>query len=178
LIDPFNGLAWDLVARGPADPSDVAIAIRLAQQAAVWESTDWPDWPPSHRSHGILGVAYCRAGDWARAVSAFESAKGANGGGDPRDWFFLAIARRRLGDMSGARLWYDRAVAWIAQNDSEARDPELRGFRAEAEESLRSAPAVGPIAVRGVEEPARLPALAKTEVPQPGLRDESEDKDR
>jgi tetratricopeptide (TPR) repeat protein len=180
LIDPFNGLAWDLVARGPADPSDVAIAIRLAQQAALWESTDWPYWPPSHRSHGILGVAYCRAGDWARAVSAFESAMGANGGGDPRDWFFLAIARRQLGDMTGARLWYDRAVAWTAQNNSEARDPELRGFRAEAEESLRSAPAVGPIAVRGADGQALVqsPALASTDVPQRGHRDELEGKDR
>jgi serine/threonine protein kinase len=179
LIDPFNGLALDLVARREVDAADVAIAIRLAEQAALWESTDWPHWPQSHRALGILGVAYCRAGEWARAASAFESAMAANGGGDVRDWFFVAIARRQLGDLAGARHWYDRAVSWMVQHDSEARASELLGFRAEADEALRSAPAFRPVAVRvATDDLARSPALARMKTAQQGPRDENSDKDR
>jgi hypothetical protein len=51
-------------------------------------------------------------------------------GGDPTDWFFLAMAHWRLGDRDGGRAWYDRAVQWMKEHRSQ--DVELRCFRAEA----------------------------------------------
>ena len=34
-------------------------------------------------------------------------------GGSSFDWFFLAMAHRRLGDRDEARMWFDRAVQWM-----------------------------------------------------------------
>jgi tetratricopeptide (TPR) repeat protein len=151
LIDPFLGLASDLVARPPVPPSDVALAIRLARQALEWESTEYPFWNPPRRAHRTLGVAYCRAGDWTAAASAFENSMAQNGGGDARDWFFLAIVRQRQGDTAGARQWYERAVSWLGQNPTEARAPELHRFQAEAEQVLGWPPDRMPTAPRARE---------------------------
>ena len=60
-----------------------------------------------------LGVAHYRAGDWAEAVDALEESMRLRSGGDPYDWLFLAMARRRLGDAEAARRWLDRSLAWI-----------------------------------------------------------------
>jgi serine/threonine protein kinase len=100
LIEPFNGLASDLLARRSASPSDVARAIRLARQAIEWESTEYPSWPCVPRAHRILAVAHVLAGDWAAASSVLEKATASNGAGDLRDRLFLAILRRRSGDVA------------------------------------------------------------------------------
>jgi len=49
------------------------------------------------------------------------------------DWFFLAMAKHRLGHKD-AREWYDEAVAWMEKDKPD--DKELKRFRAEAEEVL------------------------------------------
>jgi hypothetical protein len=41
------------------------------------------------------------------------------------------MAHWQRGERETARRWYDRAVAWMKEN--QPRDEELRGFRAEAE---------------------------------------------
>jgi tetratricopeptide (TPR) repeat protein len=140
LLDPFHGLAWDLVVHPPVNPSDVALAIRLARQALEWESTEYPFWNRLYRAHRTLGIACCRAGDWAAAASAFESSMARNNGGDARDWFFLAMVRRRQGDTDQAWQWYERAVGWMERNPTGARDLELRLLRSEAEEVLGRPP--------------------------------------
>jgi hypothetical protein len=58
-------------------------------------------------------------------------------GGDSFDWFFLAMAHRRLGDRDQARIWYDKAVAWMDRQMP--HNGELRRFRAEAEAVLTKA---------------------------------------
>jgi tetratricopeptide (TPR) repeat protein len=132
LIEPVNGLAWDLVARPPVDPADAALAIRLARQAIEWENTEYV-WPTVHQAQRTLGLASCRAGDWTTAAAAFEKSMAENGGGDARDWFFLAIVRERQGDHTQARTWYERAAGWMHRNPAKARNVELRRIRAEAE---------------------------------------------
>jgi hypothetical protein len=61
-------------------------------------------------------------------------------GGSPFDWFFLAMAHRKLGNRDEARKRYDQAMAWLAKNAPASTDPlhadELRSFRREAEEVL------------------------------------------
>ena len=51
------------------------------------------------------------------------------------DAFFLAMLRWQMGDREGARVWYDRAVEWMACNSP--YDQELDQFRAEAGALLR-----------------------------------------
>jgi serine/threonine protein kinase len=153
LIDPFNGLAWTLVARPASSPSDTALAVRLARQAVDWEAGHPPPSTAgtvhaSIRTPGLpaprttLGVALHRAGDWAAAASALEESMARNGAGDPRDWLFLAIVRQRQGHAVAARRWFERAVGWMDQNRTAARNPELCRFRAEAEEVLGREPVI------------------------------------
>jgi len=156
LIEPVNGLAWELVARPPTDPSDLSLAIRLARQVVEWESSKWPFWPAVHVAHRTLGVAYCRAGDWPAAAAALESSVALNDGGDPRDWFFLAIARQRMGDTAGATRWYVQAVSRMAQNSTESRDPELCRFQAEAGAVVGRTP---PGSITELRDPEALPPL-------------------
>jgi serine/threonine protein kinase len=134
LIPPVNGLAWDLVVRPPVDPSDVALAIRLARQVVEWETTEYPYLPPVHLAQRTLGIASCRTGDWTAAAAALEKSMAENEGGDARDWFFLAIARHRQGDRAGAQQWYRRAAGWMERNPAQARSAELARIRAEAQE--------------------------------------------
>ena len=54
-------------------------------------------------------------------------------GGDAFDWFFVAMAKHKLGQKD-ARKWYDKAVAWMAKNRPD--DQELKRFRAEAKDVL------------------------------------------
>jgi hypothetical protein len=49
-------------------------------------------------------------------------------GGDSFDWFFLAMAHRRLDHDDQARAWYDKAVEWMDKN--QPNNETLRGFRA------------------------------------------------
>jgi hypothetical protein len=57
------------------------------------------------------------------------------------DWFFLAMAHRKLGNRDEARAAYEQAMAWLEQNrkaleKDQARAQDLRRFQAEAEEAL------------------------------------------
>ncbi len=55
-------------------------------------------------------------------------------GGDPTDWFFLAMAHVRLGDKDQPRKWHQKAVEWMDKKQSQ--DEELRQFRAESAQLL------------------------------------------
>jgi tetratricopeptide (TPR) repeat protein len=118
-----NKLAW-LLATCP-DPKlrDPARAVEHARRAVELA-------PESGTVRNTLGVAHYRAGDWAAAVAALEKSVELRKGGDGFDWFFLAMAYRRLGDEAEARKWYDKAAAWMGKNKTD--DEELRRFRAEA----------------------------------------------
>ena len=81
-----------------------------------------------------LGGARVYAKDWAGAVAALEKAMELSSGGGEHDWFFLAVAHWELGAKEEARAWYDKAIAWMDENDPQ--NDELILFRAEAEELL------------------------------------------
>jgi serine/threonine protein kinase/Tfp pilus assembly protein PilF len=120
----LNHFAWFLVdCPDPAlrDPAEaVALARRavgLAPEAAAYWNT--------------LGVAHYRAGAWADAAAALERSVALGAGGDPSDWFFLAMAAWHLGDRPRAERWYGKAARTLGQT---VALPEywLR-YRAEAE---------------------------------------------
>jgi len=101
--------------------------VRLAKKAVTAQ-------PESANYRNTLGVAYYRNGGDTAAIAALETAMSMQAGGDSFDWFFLAMAHRRLGDRDKARKWFDRAVQWMDRH--KPHDDELCRFRAEAEAML------------------------------------------
>jgi tetratricopeptide (TPR) repeat protein len=86
----------------------------------------------------VLGWAYYRAGDYPHAIEALEQSMALQTnpkGGDPWQWFFLAMAHGRLGHREEARKWYDQSVRWLIDHD--ARNEEANRFRAEAAALLK-----------------------------------------
>jgi tetratricopeptide (TPR) repeat protein len=108
---------------------------KLATRRKRWP---WRSKPSGCRKNGgswnTLGAAHYSAGDWKAAVKALEKSMELRKGGDAFDWFFLAMAHRKLGYDKQAREWYDRAVSWAEKNQPD--NAELRRFHAEARDLL------------------------------------------
>jgi superkiller protein 3 len=129
-----NDLAW-LLATCP-DPMrrNPTRAVELARKAvdkSPGEGTFW----------NTLGAAHYRAGDWKACAAALQKSMELSKGENPSDWFFLAMAHRKLGDPGEARKWFDRAVDWMNKNGPTLKnypqvEEELRRFQSEAEDVL------------------------------------------
>jgi serine/threonine protein kinase/tetratricopeptide (TPR) repeat protein len=134
-------LAWchndlaDLFATCPATSyRDPVQAVEFAQKAVNLHPEKGAFW-------NTLGTAHYRAGDYPAAVRELEKAAKMHHGGDCYDWFFLAMSHWRLGQKSLARQFYDRAVAWMENDQKKAnhdafQHARFRRFRAEAAELL------------------------------------------
>jgi WD40 repeat protein/tetratricopeptide (TPR) repeat protein len=132
-----NRLAWELATAPNASHRVPSLAVELAGHAvrlAPAEATYW----------NTLGVAHYRAGDWKTAIQALEEAeKLAPGKEFSFNAFFLAMCYQQLGDAARAQDYYERAVRWCQENQgklSAAQQQELKVFRAEAEDVLKTPP--------------------------------------
>jgi tetratricopeptide (TPR) repeat protein len=125
-----NCLAWFLATCPEPRLRKPAEAVRLAKQAVEAQPTAGEFWT-------TLGVAHFRNGDDAAAIAALEKARMLRAGGNSFDWFFLAMAHCRQGDLDQAHKWFERAAAWMTK--CMPRDGELRRFRAEAQAMLAQA---------------------------------------
>src|SRR5262249_23636152 len=67
------------------------------------------------------GVADSGGGEGQLAIEALEKSMALRSGGDGTDWFFLAMAHSRQGSHDVARQWYDRAIAWMDNNQEVLR---------------------------------------------------------
>ena len=123
-----NDLAWLLANRAGGSLRAYRRAVELARAA-----TDLA--PDDRRAWNTFGVALYRAGEDREAVRALERSLQVRHDGDPYDWFFLALARHRLGETGPARELFDRSIAWIEARPSE--DPDLSRFRREAARVFR-----------------------------------------
>jgi WD40 repeat protein/Tfp pilus assembly protein PilF len=123
-----NDLAWLLATSSDVKLRDPGQAVALAMKAVELD-------PKNLAYANTLGVAHYRSGDWNSAIAAHEKSMELRKGGDSFDWFFLAMARWRLGEKDKAREWYDRAVEWMDKN--QPTNEELRRFRVEAEELMK-----------------------------------------
>jgi tetratricopeptide (TPR) repeat protein len=121
----------DLLANG-ADPKlrDAAEAVKLTRKAVEVAPRDWRSW------QALAWVLY-RTGAWNDSIEAFHKSMGLQEdpkGGDPGQWFGLAVAHWQLGNKEEARKWHDQAVQWMEKNGPQ--DESFRGFRTEAEKLL------------------------------------------
>src|SRR5262249_56492592 len=123
-----NHCAWVLVDCPDAGLRDPARAVALASAAVAQAPAEGKYW-------NTLGVAHYRAGDWPAAAAALRRSAELRGGGDPWDWFFLAMASWRQGDRLRARAWYEQSVAWMRQHPPPRED--LLRYLAEAEALLQ-----------------------------------------
>jgi tetratricopeptide (TPR) repeat protein len=109
--DYHRDLAWLLTTCPEPQCRDAARALGLAERAVKLAPQGGDCWR-------ALGAARCRAGDWPGAVAALEEAVARRSGGDGREWLLLAMTHWHLGDRPKARVWYDRAKAWLAETET------------------------------------------------------------
>jgi tetratricopeptide (TPR) repeat protein len=129
----LNNQAWRLVT-APKGQRDPAHALRLIQRAIERE-------PDNVLFLNTLGVVQYRNGQHAAAVVTLEKSLAAGKGqSDAFDLFFLAMCHAKLGDAAKAKDCFDRAVKWTAAQKNLPANyvEELKAFRAEAEEALRT----------------------------------------
>jgi serine/threonine protein kinase/Flp pilus assembly protein TadD len=127
LAQPYRHLAWMRATCADPEFRDPSQAVALAERALQLDPDDLFVW-------NTLGVARYRNGNYQEAIRTLEKSVQVRKGGNSFDWFFLAMAQARMDNRAMARRWYDRAVAWMEKN--QPADPELKRFRAEAEEAL------------------------------------------
>jgi serine/threonine protein kinase len=123
-----HSLGWRL-ATCPAvqfryPPRALALAQQTVQRA-----------PERGESWKLLGIAQYRAGQPTEAIESLRKALELPDGGEPGQWFFLALAYWQNQNHRQALEWYEKAIAWMEKNHP--ADESLVRFRAEAEEALR-----------------------------------------
>jgi serine/threonine protein kinase/tetratricopeptide (TPR) repeat protein/WD40 repeat protein len=129
----LNDRAWQL-ATGPAGQRDPARALELIQEAIKQQ-------PENATFLNTLGVVQYRNEKYQEAVATLEKSLAAGQGQyDAFDLFFLAMCHAKLDDTAKAKELFDRAVKWVEvqKNLKPQYVEELKAFRAEAEEVLRS----------------------------------------
>ncbi len=123
----YNGLAWARLTAPDARHRDPAEALEYARKAVALAA-----------DHGgianTLALAEYRNGNLDASLAASERSMALRKGGDAYDWFVVALASAKKGDVGRARASFDKAVAWT--KEKAPRDAELRGLWAEAAEAL------------------------------------------
>jgi tetratricopeptide (TPR) repeat protein len=123
----MNNCSWVLVDCPDETLRDPDLGVAFAEKAVTKD-------PEQGNSWNTLGVAYYRKGDWLKARTSLEQSMKLSKGGDPNDWFFLAMACQRLGDVGQARAWRDKASLQLDEN--EPKDENLLRYRAETDALL------------------------------------------
>jgi tetratricopeptide (TPR) repeat protein len=132
--EAYNATAWVLATDPNPKLRDPRRAVDLARKAVAIEPRDADCW-------NTLGVAQYRANDWRSAVDSLDKSMLLRDGGDGFDWYFVAMAYRRLGEKSRAEEFFRKAEAWKQKEHITAR--ELTGIDQEAK-TLLAASATSP----------------------------------
>jgi serine/threonine protein kinase/WD40 repeat protein len=131
LAKIYNARAWRMLSE-PEPYSNLKAAITLAEQAVQLV-------PNEQACQNTLGVAWYRAGEYAKSIAVLEKSLSVGKGQfDAFDLFPLAMCHAKLGERAKAKDCFDRAVKWMDERkDLPAQYvEELQAFRAEAEEVL------------------------------------------
>jgi tetratricopeptide (TPR) repeat protein len=127
-----NNKAWILASCPDSRLREPAQALELAKQAveaAPKEGTFW----------ATLGLAHYRTGDADAALRALKKSMELYKADDRfacRTRFVLAMVHCKTAKIGAARKEYDKAVGWMEKN--QPQDEELRRFRAEADELMKT----------------------------------------
>jgi tetratricopeptide (TPR) repeat protein len=124
----YVALAWLLSTYPDPARRQPAQAIAYAQKALKLQPQHPNNW-------SNLGVAYCAAGDFGKAVVALEDANRMMNGEDYFHRFHLAMARWRAGNKSEAHEAYQQGVQWMEHKRQPYQD-HLLGFRTDAAQLL------------------------------------------
>ena len=123
-----NNVAWTLVRAKPADPVLTEIAVQFAEKAVEIIPNNGP-------CLNTLGVAYCRAGHYQKAVDILRRSREFQGIDNVAfDGYFLAIAYANLDEVEIARRWFDFSESWTAARAADSQG--LAEFRSEAGEAV------------------------------------------
>jgi tetratricopeptide (TPR) repeat protein len=118
-----NTFAWLLATCPEPKLRDSRRAVEHAEKAVQLAPKQGNYW-------NTLGAARYRNGEWKEALAALEKSMELGQGGDPHDWFFMAMSQWQIGQQDEARKWHDRAVQWMEKNQSD--NEELQRFRSES----------------------------------------------
>jgi tetratricopeptide (TPR) repeat protein len=125
--DPWqlNKLSWSVVKLPDEEPQAYERAVRFAEAACKVK-------PESGHYLSTLGVAQYRLGEYEEALATLAHSDEFNGGKQPADVAFLAMANQRLGRIEEARAGLAR-LRVLMQDADLAADEDARNFLAEAE---------------------------------------------
>jgi tetratricopeptide (TPR) repeat protein len=123
----MNTCSWVLVDCPDEALRDPDLGVAFAEKAVAKDPEQGEYW-------NTLGVAYYRKRDWMKARTSLEQSMTLRDGGDPNDWFFLAMACQRSGDVEHARAWRDKASRQLDANVPKNED--FLRYRAETDALL------------------------------------------
>jgi serine/threonine-protein kinase len=131
LLLAHTHLAWYLSICPQLELREPRRALAAAMKAV--ELAPSTGGPRLSTAYQVLGWAYYRTGDWKAGIEALEKSVALQdkpAGGDPYQWYFLAMAHWRLGHKDAARKWYAQATRY--QEEHAPGDEGMRSFQAEA----------------------------------------------
>jgi eukaryotic-like serine/threonine-protein kinase len=130
----LNSLAWFLVSAKDPRTRNPQEGLALARRALAAA-------PGNPGILNTLGLAEVRNGLWDEAIATLQESSAKDGGEEPTDYLFLAMAQQGKGDKAGAETSYARGVQLAGSNA--AKNTELKMFVEEAASALgkRVAPA-------------------------------------
>jgi superkiller protein 3 len=79
--------------------------------------------PEKGNRYNTLALAEYRLGHWTESIAASERSMALENGGDAFNWFLMALADWQKGEKDKARSWFDKAVAWMREQNP---NPVLR----------------------------------------------------
>jgi eukaryotic-like serine/threonine-protein kinase len=118
-----NNLAFGLAMHPDRAKRDIAAALEHARNATSLQ--------PKNRAYvNTLAAVQYRAGLRDEALASCRKSMELGKGGDPYDWFFLAMIEHDRGNADEAARWFDKSMAWLKQQKSP--DADLLQIWAEA----------------------------------------------
>lgn len=139
----LNTVSWFLIAAPDAAARNPREGLELAQRAHAAA-------PGDAGILNTLGLAQVRNGLWDAAIATLQESAVKDGGAEPTDYLFLAMAEKGKGDVPSAERNYAKALEMAGPKPGGA---ELAMFEKEAAAALGNKP----LRTRQAEEVARKP---------------------
>ncbi|HEY6447254.1 MAG TPA: tetratricopeptide repeat protein [Acidobacteriaceae bacterium] len=124
----LNSLAWYFIAAPDIRQRHAQEGLDLAERAHAVA-------PGNAAILNTLGLAQVRNGHWDDAIATLQQSIAQDGGREPTDYFFLAMAQHGKGDQAAAAASFAKGLS-LAGNEA-AANPELAMLKQEAAAALK-----------------------------------------